>query len=53
MFQTYCYWIMSALTNDPRRLARYAGMSIFLSNAPPSSALRRLFITNHHLIARE
>jgi hypothetical protein len=25
MFQTYCYWIMSALTNDPRRLARYAG----------------------------
>lgn len=28
MFQTYCYWIMSALTNDPRRLARYAGMSI-------------------------
>jgi hypothetical protein len=32
MFQTYCYWIMSALTNDPRRLARYAGMSIFLSS---------------------
>jgi len=27
MFQTYCYWIMSALTNDPRRLARYAGKS--------------------------
>ena len=20
MFQTYCYWIMSAITNDPRRL---------------------------------
>ena len=31
MFQTYCYWIMSALTNDPRRLARYAGAYLFIS----------------------
>lgn len=22
MFQTYCYWIMSAITNDPRRLGK-------------------------------
>jgi hypothetical protein len=38
MFQTYCYWIMSALTNDPRRLARYAGKPLsLLSKIPPSS----------------
>jgi hypothetical protein len=41
MFQTYCYWIMSALTNDPRRLARYAGMSASLLS-PCATMLIRL-----------
>ncbi|KAL1919918.1 uncharacterized protein VTP21DRAFT_1850 [Calcarisporiella thermophila] len=25
MYQVYCYWLMGALTNDPQKLARYAG----------------------------
>jgi MFS family permease len=25
MLQTWCYWVMGALTNDPRQLALYAG----------------------------
>ena len=34
-WQTYAYWLMGALSNDPRKLAYFAGFYKVYTNYPP------------------
>jgi MFS family permease len=38
VWQTYCYWIMGALTNDTRKAARYSGFYKAVQNAGTAGA---------------
>lgn len=49
MWQTYAYWLMGALSNDPRRLAYFAGFYKGIQSAG-AAVVWRLDATKHSYV---